>query len=278
MMNKIFRRNSIRSLFVLIAVALAFVYLLRLGEEYPMESLDTKVTRHETIAIFGATGTAGDGVLKAAINDPDVEKVNVITRRPSRRIESGVASGRVEMTTHMDYRDYSSISGLLEDVDTVYWALGTSAANVTKEEYGVIHVDFPVSLATEWLSARKSGEMSFHLISGMGAGAESRMHWAREKARAEQELFDLADGSKMRVISYRPSYIVPSEERANFGHNLAHAIFAPIKLAVRSTVIGEAMLEVSARGNQLENGTILENRDVIKYGNGYRERRESGKD
>ena len=82
----------------------------------------------------------------------------------------------------------------------------------------------------------------------------------------------------MRVISYRPAFIVPSEERAHFGHNLAHAIFAPITLAVRSTVIGEAMLEISARGNQVANGTIIENRDILKFGNGYRERRGSVED
>ena len=98
------------------------------------------------------------------------------------------------------------------------------------------------------------------------------MHWAREKARAEATLFELAEGTTMRVISYRPSYIVPTEEQSNIGHILLHAIFTPVKLAIRSMDIGEAMLEVSARGGQLENGTILENRDVIKYRNGYRKR------
>lgn len=76
----------------------------------------------------------------------------------------------------------------------------------------------------------------------------------------------------MRVISYRPAYIVPTEEQANLGHNALHLIFAPINLALRATSIGEAMLEVSARGNQLQNRTILENRDNMKFSNGYRQR------
>jgi len=87
-----------------------------------------------------------------------------------------------------------------------------------------------MSFAQAWLSARKSRGRSFHLVSGMGAGENSRMHWAREKARAETALFELAEGTTMRVISYRPSYIVPTEEQSNVGHTLLHAVFTPIKL------------------------------------------------
>ena len=183
-----------------------------------------------------------------------------------------MATGLVQMTIHMNYLDYSPLRELLSEIDTVYWALGTSAGNVTEEQYGVIHVDFPVNMAKEWVGSRKVGDMSFHLISGMAASADSRMLWAREKARAESSLFDFADGTNMRVISYRPAYIVPTEEQATLGHNALHLIFAPINLALRATLIGEAMLEVSARGNQLQNRTILENRDLMKFSNGYRQR------
>jgi len=272
MIAKPFRRKPFRLIFAAIAVVLLIAYSLRLGEEYPVESLDTDTARHGTIAIFGATGTAGDGVLKAAMSNSDVVKIFVVTRRTSPRIDAGVATGLVQMTTHMDYLDYTPLQELLSEVDTVYWALGTASANVTEEQYGAIHVDFPVSMAKEWMNTRTSGEMSFHLISGMAASADSRMMWAREKARAESALFDLADGTNMRVISYRPAYIVPTEEQAKFGHNLLHTIFAPIKLALRATAIGEAMLEVSARGDQLENRTILENKEIIEFSNGYRQR------
>jgi hypothetical protein len=141
---------------------------------------------------------------------------------------------------------------------------------VTKDEYSAIHVDFPVAFVKEWLDARSERELSFHLVSGGGASESSMMHWAREKARVEQALFELGENSRLRVISYRPAYIVPTEEQSNFAHTLAHTVFEPVKLAIRATTIGEAMLEVSARGEQLPNGTILENREIIKYSNGYR--------
>lgn len=252
---------------------LTVAYLLRLGQEFPVESIDTNVGRHDTVLIFGATGTAGDGVLKAVLSDPGVTRVYVVTRRLSTRIEAGIASGKLESKVHSDFLDYAPIRDLLGEADTVYWALGTSALNVSDEQYGVIHVDFPVSLAKEWLNSNATAELSFHLVSGMGAGPDARQHWAREKARAERVLFSLADGTNMRVIAYRPAYIVPTEEQANFGHNLLHAILAPIKWAIRSTLIGQAMLEVSARGQQLPNRTILNNSEVIRYSNGYAKRR-----
>ena len=40
-----------------------------------------------TIAILGASGTAGDGILEAALASPDIEKIHVITRRSTPRIE-----------------------------------------------------------------------------------------------------------------------------------------------------------------------------------------------
>jgi hypothetical protein len=120
MKAKPFRRKPFRLIFAAIAVVLLIAYVLRLGEEYPVESLDTDTARHGTIVIFGATGTAGDGVLKAAMSDSDVEKIHVVTRRTSPRIDAGVATGLVQMTTHMDYLDYAPLQELLSEVDTVY--------------------------------------------------------------------------------------------------------------------------------------------------------------
>jgi hypothetical protein len=222
-----------------------------------------------TVAVFGATGTAGDGVLKAVMNDSNIANIHVIARRSSPRIDSGIESGRIEMTTHQDFLDYSALRALLSELDTVYWALGTSVSNVTEEQYGVIHVDYPVSLAKKWLSCRELGEMSFHFISGMSVSASSRMMWAREKARAESALFDLAEETNMKVISFRPAFIVPSEEQAGFGHNLVHGILKPMNLAIRSTHIGNAMLQVGRRSGEFNNRTILENRELLALGDSY---------
>ena len=234
-----------------------------------MEASDFDEDRHRTVAVFGATGTIGDGILKAAIDDSDVQKVHVITRRVSPRIEQGVEAGKVVTTIHMDYSDFTAIHQVLAEVDTVYWAIGLSAVGIDEETYREIHADYPLSLVNEWLPLIGQNDVSFHYVSGSGANADSRMMWAKEKARAEQLLAEAASGSGMRVISYRPSIILPTDAEVHLGHRIRYAIFAPIKSAVAAESIGQAMLEVSARGPQIQNGAILENKDIVRYSEAY---------
>jgi nucleoside-diphosphate-sugar epimerase len=186
----------------------------------------------DEIAIFGASGTAGDGILKAALADPHVRTIHVITRRATPRITDGVASGKVIMTKHLDYLDYSAVRDQFRDVQAVYWAIGTSARNVDNETYSVIHVDFPVQFVKEWLQVSSRPNISFHFISSSDISEDSAMHWAREKVRAEKELFSLAEDTSLRVIAYRPDYIGPTEEEAHLGQKLLYwfLLCAPNKL------------------------------------------------
>jgi hypothetical protein len=226
----------------------------------------------DEIAIFGASGTAGDGILKAALADPDVSTIHVITRRATPRIEAGVAIGKVIMTKHLDYLEYSPVQDQFRDVQAVYWALGTSSRNVDDETYSIIHVDFPVEFVKEWLQVSNRPSFSFHFISSSDISEDSSMHWAREKVRAENELFALAEGTKLNVIAYRPDYIGPTEEEAHLGQNLLYWFFAPVRAAVRAQQIGEAMLEVSARGDEFKNGDKLGTASILRYSEAYRHR------
>lgn len=227
----------------------------------------------DEIAIFGASGTAGDGILKAALADPDVGTIHVITRRSTPRIEAGVASGKVVMSKHLDYLDYSAVHGQLRGVRAVYWALGTSARNVDDDSYTVIHVDFPVRFVNEWLQVSDRPAIGFHYISSSDISDDASMHWAREKARAERELFAVAEGSKLTVIAYRPDYIRPTEEEAHLGQVLLYWFFAPVRVALRAREIGEAMLEVSERGDEFKNGDKLGTGSILRYSKAYRQRK-----
>ncbi len=230
----------------------------------------------DEIAVFGASGTAGDGILKAALKDPDVKSIHVITRRTTPRIDAGVASGKVVMVRHMDYLDYSAVRDSLRDVKAVYWALGTSSRNVDDETYSVIHVDFPVQFVQEWLEVSRVPDISFHYISSSDISEDSRMHWAREKVRAEQELAALADGTKLDVIAYRPDYIGPTAHESHLGQEMLYWFFAPVRAAVRARQIGEAMLEVTARGQEFKNGDKLGTAAILRYSDAYQARQSSG--
>lgn len=248
-----------------------------LSSDRTVEPLAEPAAGHGTIAIFGASGTAGDGILKAALADPDINKVHVITRRVTPRIEEGVASDKVQMTLHMDYLDYGAIHEQIAEADAIYWAIGTSSVGVDEKTYGMIHVDFPVRFIEEWISVSDKPGISFHYISSSDISEDSSMMWAREKVRAEKALFAIAEGTKLRVIAYRPDYIGPTEEEAHIGQDLLYWFFAPVGAAVRATQIGQAMIEVTARGSQFENGDKVGTWSIRRYSDAYEQRRTDNK-
>jgi len=227
---------------------------------------------HATVAIFGATGTAGDGILKAALADSEIKKIHVITRRTSARIDAGVAAGKVQMTQHMDYLDYSPVREQIAEADAVYWAIGISSLGVDEETYGRIHVDFPMEFVSAWSKVSNKPDISFHYLSSSDISADSSAMWAREKVRAEKSLTDFAAGTNMRVIAYRPDYIGPTPEEAHIGQSILYWFFAPIKSAVRARQIGQAMIEVTARGAEFKNGDRLYTGKIIRFSDAYEKR------
>ena len=271
----------IRTLLLIPVVAFAASYLLAvlvnlLNDDTVAAAVDPQPV--EVVAIFGASGTAGDGVLKAALADPNIRIIHVITRRITPRIQEGIDAGRVIATTHMDYLDYAGILELFRDVDAVYWAIGISALKVDEETYGLIHVDFPVAFLTSWLEVSETDRATFHYISSSDISEDSSAHWAREKVRAENALFDIADGTTIDVIAYRPDYIGPTSEEAHLGQTLLYGFFAPAGVAVKALEIGQAMLEVSARGDEFGNGDKLYTGKIIRYSDAYERRREGSGD
>ncbi|MDH3849205.1 MAG: NAD-dependent epimerase/dehydratase family protein [Gammaproteobacteria bacterium] len=229
---------------------------------------------YRTITIFGASGTAGDGILKAALADPDIKSIQIITRRATPRIEEGIASGKVQMTMHVDYTDYTAVRDQIADSDAVYWAIGTSSVGVDEKTYAEIHVDFPMRFVEEWVNVSSKPDISFHYISSSDISENSRMMWARQKVLAEKSLFAFANGRKLKVIAYRPDYIGPTKEDAHIGQNLIFWFFRPVGAAVRARQIGQAMIEVSARESEFENGDKLGTRSIIRYSDAYEQRQQ----
>lgn len=269
-------RRCIRKILLALLASFALFYLAGVivvaTEHHSIETFEPTVINSRDIAIFGATGTAGDGILKAALTDPWIRKIHVITRRSTPRIDQGVAAGKAEMTLHHDYLDYSDIHKQISEVDTVYWAIGISSVGADEETYGRIHVELPLQFVREWTSLSNKQDLSFHFISSSDISEDSNTMWVREKIRAEKSLFGFAEGTKLRVISYRPDYIGPTTEQADFSRELLYWFFRPVGAAVRATEIGKAMLELTARGTTFENGTKISTSDIVQYSEAYDQR------
>ncbi len=268
--------SRIRSVLLTVVVLFAAVYVYGAislaSRDDSIATFAGEPASFETIAIFGASGTTGDGILKAALAAPEIKKVHVFTRRTTPRIEEGVAAGKVQMTLHMDYLDYSAIHNEIAEVNAVYWAIGISARGVDEETYGLIHVDFPRQFIEEWIGVSDKPDISFHFISSSDLSEDSSMMWVREKIRAEKTLFGFAEGTNLRVIAYRPDYIGPTEEEAHIGQDILYGFFAPIGAAVKAQQIGQAMIEITARGAEFENGDKVGTWNIRRFSDVYEQR------
>ena len=182
------------------------------------------------------------------------------------------ASGKLHVHQHMDYLDYSAVIDNLSDVDAVFWAIGINSIGVDEKTYGMIHVDFPRQFVEEWMNTSNKKEVSFHYISSSDISDESTVMWAREKRRAEKTLFAFAEGTKMKVIAYRPDYIGPTEEDGHLGQELLYYFFKPVGVAVRAEQIGQAMIEVTARGDEFNNRDKLHTGKITRISDAYERR------
>ena len=262
-------KSVVVGVLALLAVGYVAIALLVASNDGAAPPRSTDSATLESIAIFGASGTAGDGILEAALADPTIERIKVITRRLTPRMELGTAAGKVEASVHLDYLDYAAIHDEISDVDAVFWAIGLSSIGVDEETYRRIHVDFPRQFVEEWLRVSTRSEISFHYISSSDISADSSAMWARVKVEAEDTLFGLANGTRLRVIAYRPDYIGPTAEEAHLGQTILYGFFAPLGAAVKARKIGQAMIEVALRGGEFTNGDKLGTWKIKQFSAAY---------
>jgi uncharacterized protein YbjT (DUF2867 family) len=147
------------------------------------------------VLLFGATGSAGGVVLNACLDAMAVVEVRAITRRPLTETDY-----KLWNIVHTDFLNFDAIPEAFRSIDACLFCLGTSATQVSKEDYQRITRDFPRAAA--YMLLANSPDAAFHYISGQGTKPRSRMFWSRVKAQTEQELMDLAG-----AVCWRPAFI-----------------------------------------------------------------------
>ena len=205
------------------------------------------------VLLFGATGTAGSGVLRACLRHPTLTGLRVVGRRPLTLSDS-----RVQIYVHDDYLRYDRIEAAFRGVDACFWCLGISVQQVSGEaEYRRVTHDFPVAAARQLKAS--SPEAVFHYLSGDGAKIDSRFMWARVKAETERELQTI-----IPTICWRPAYIDGGDaQRGPMLYRLIRPMFRAARFVrtiyVASDDIGRAMLETA--NDKRQTGVIV-NREI----------------
>jgi hypothetical protein len=154
-----------------------------------------------TAIVTGVTGMVGEGVLHECLQHPDVDRVLVISRKPS-----GVIHSRLKEIIHSDFHDLSSIEDSLRGYEACFFCLGVSSVGMSEADYR--HFTYDLTLHVAKTLSRLNPDMTFCYISGAGtSSSEKGSMWARVKGKTENDLLRLPFKS---AYMFRPGIIRPT--------------------------------------------------------------------
>ena len=214
--------------------------------------------------LTGATGMVGEGVLLACLQNPAVEHVLVLTRKPTGRTHSKMSELLVP-----DLANLSAVESQLTGYNACFFCAGISSVGISKEEYERITHDLTLAVGTTL--ARLNPELTFIYVSGAGTDSaeKSRQHWARVKGRTENELLALPFHA---AYMFRPAMMRPQAGQQNVPKlmRVIDWLYPVIKsvapsLACTLKEVGQAMINAADFGYSK---SVLEVPDLVALAHG----------
>ena len=196
------------------------------------------------VIITGATGMVGEGVLQECIANPQVEKILLINRKPSR-----YSDAKIEEILLPNINDLSSVTDKLNNFDACYFCAGVSSVGMTEENYTKLTYNLTIDFAKSL--AQLNPNMTFCYVSGTGTDSteKGRQMWARVKGKTENELMKLPFKA---VYNFRPAFMKPSKGAKNVRgfYKVINAVYPFLRLFSKSYFltleeVGKAMINVS---------------------------------
>jgi hypothetical protein len=157
--------------------------------------------------ITGVTGMVGEGVLHEALLHPDVEKVQVVNRRPCR-----ITDPKLTEIIHADFLNLGPIEDQMKGYNACFFCLGVSSVGMNEDKYFSLTYTLTMNMAQ--ILSRQNPEMTFCYISGAGTDSteKGRIGWARIKGKTENDLMKL---TFRNVYVFRPGFLQPTKGLKN---------------------------------------------------------------
>ncbi len=191
------------------------------------------------LLILGATGLVGRELVGQAAAHPAVTTVVALVRRDPGARPSPKVLYRVVDFDQLEH---------LEDafaVDAVLSALGTTAkATPDPARYHRVEVGIPLEVAAR---ARAAGARRIGVVSSVGAAAEGRTVYLRQKAELETAL---TQQGWERLVIARPSFLAGGREEFRLGERLGMLVarlFPAAYRPVAATGVARGLLEAVLR-------------------------------
>lgn len=208
--------------------------------------------------ITGVTGMVGEGVLHECLNDPDVERVLIINRRPS-----GFSHPKLKEIVNKDFFNLAPVKDQLAGYNACYFCLGVSSVGMKEDEYRRMTYDLTLHMARTL--APLNPDMTFCYVSGSGTDSteQGRLMWARVKGKTENDIMKLPFKA---AYMFRPGYLHPTPGLKNVNKYYKYVtwmypLLRKLFPGTASTLaeLGQAMLKVTKHGYPKP---ILEVKDI----------------
>lgn len=215
------------------------------------------------VILTGVTGMVGEGVLLECFDDPRVDKILAITRKPS-----GYKHSKLEEIIHSDFFDLSAIEERFKGYDACFFCAGVSSLGMKEEKY--FRLTYTMTMNFAGAVGRQSTEATFCYVSGAGTDSseKGRIMWARVKGKTENDLMKL----NLDVYNFRPAFMIPRKEAKNpprFYQRLRGFIKTLEKLfpnyICELDLVAKAMINVSFGSAEKR---VLEVRDIREVSEG----------
>jgi hypothetical protein len=212
------------------------------------------------VIVTGSTGMVGEGVLMVCLDDPKIEQVLSISRKPC-----GIQHPKLKELLVSDFLNFKEEDYPFVGYDTCLFCLGISSIGISKEDY--YKTTYTLTLNFAGILSRQNPAMSFCYISGAGTDSSEKgsSSWARVKGKTENDLMKLPFKT---VFGVRPAFIKPIPTQKNIlsffkyvkwmfplGRKLYPAGFCKVQ------ELACAMLEASCNETK---SRILEGKDIIQ--------------
>jgi len=215
------------------------------------------MNKSNNVIITGSTGMVGEGVLIQCLNNPEIDSVLVINRKPC-----GYHHAKIKEIIHTNFFDFSAIEEQLKGYQACFFCLGISSIGVDQDTY--FKMTYTLTLHIAKTLVKLNDDMTFCYVSGSGTNENGRLNWQQVKGRTENELSALPFA---QVYHFRPGFIKPIKVQ-KYAHNFYKYInwLFPIgrKLFPNGfctmTELGDAMINTLHAKNQRK---IIEGKDII---------------
>lgn len=132
------------------------------------------------VILTGATGYVGEGVLMECLDNPEIDKVLSVSRRPCGHIHP-----KLEEYIINDFMELEVGDPRLQGYDAVFFCAGISSIGMKEEKYRVISHEIPLHFADV---VGPKQDMTFVYVSGAGNYNHTDQMWVRVKKSTEDEL------------------------------------------------------------------------------------------